>query len=98
MTVSSSHLTDPLRRAEQSAGGIDVLATAGADGGEDAVGCEVVAQLFHPRLVSPMEGHVGNLVEADEVDAAVEALEQGYDLAGVGRGVVDAAEDDILKR
>ena len=43
--------SDFLRGAEQTAGGIDVLAAAGTDGGEDAMLGEVITELLHLLII-----------------------------------------------
>ena len=45
-----------------------------------------------------MQGHVRNLMETDEVDTALKAMEQTHDGLGVSLRIVKSAEDDILKR
>ena len=37
-------------------------------------------------------------MEADEVDTAFKAVEQTHDGLGMSLGIVESAEDDILKR
>ena len=37
-------------------------------------------------------------MEADEVDAALQSIEQAHELAGIGHGVVDSVEEDVLER
>ena len=85
-------------RREQSAGRVDVLSAAGTDGGEDAVLGEIVAEALHGGIVGSMQVDVGNLVKADEVDAAVESLEQADEFTGVGGGVVESAKHDVFER
>ena len=45
-----------------------------------------------------MKVHIGNLVETDEVDAAVESFEQSDEFAGMRGGVVDTAKHDVFER
>ena len=61
---------------EKSACCPDVLASGGSDGGSDTVVVEVVAEVLHGVDVNLLEWHVGYLVPSDEVDSAVEAVEQ----------------------
>ena len=58
---------------------------------------EVVAKAQHGFIVNALERSVGNIVEADEVDAAVQAIEQGDQRAGMVHTVVDTLEHDILE-
>lgn len=67
---------------------LDVLAPRGADRGLNAAGGQRVAEADH-RLVAGREvGRVGNPVEADQVDAAFDAVQQARQFADVARGVV----------
>ena len=59
---------------------------------------EVVAEPLHLLLAGAVERHIGNLMETDEVDVAVEPFEQPADGLGMGLAVVDAAEDDVFER
>ena len=59
---------------------------------------EIVAEILHLLLVGAVQRHIWNLVESDEVYAAVEALEQMHKFLGVCRGVVESVEDDVLER
>ena len=86
------------RCAQQSAGGEDVLAAGCPDGGEDAMRREVVAQPFHLLLIGSVEVTVGNLVETDEVDAALQSSQQAHGFTGMALGVVESAKDNIFKR
>ena len=59
---------------------------------------EVVAEGFHLLLAGTVERHVGYLMEANEVDVAVESFQQPADGLGVSLTVVDTAKDDVLER
>ena len=59
---------------------------------------EIVAQLFHLRVIGTMQWHVGNLVEPDEIDAAFQSCKQSHDGLRVVERVVDTTENDVLKR
>ncbi len=74
-----------LRRTQQAAGGLDVLAARGADRRLDAFGRQRVAEADHRLVVGREVGRSGNSVEADEVDAALDAVEQAAQLADVAR-------------
>jgi len=87
-----------LGRREQAAGGKDVLSAGGADGGEEAVGGEIVAQACHALGTDAVEGCVGDVVEAYQIDAAVQVFEKVEEGVGMAQRVVDAVEDDIFKR
>lgn len=67
-----SYLSYLLRCAQQSAGSIDILSTAGADGGEHTVLGQIVAELLHLLVAHSLQRDVGNLMEAYQVEAAVE--------------------------
>ena len=73
------------------------MSSGGADGGGDAAAGEVVAEVDHAGIIGAVEGGVGDLVEAYEVDAAVEGCEESEQGVGVGIAVVEASEDDVLK-
>ena len=47
------------------------MTTAGTNGGEDSVRGEIVTELLHLLVIHSVERNVRNLVEADEVEAAV---------------------------
>ena len=83
---------------EHAAGGHYVLAARGAYGGGDSFGVEGVAEALHLFGGGGEQVGAGDRVEADEVHAAVEAVEASGKLVAVARGVVDAAEHDILER
>ena len=68
--------SDFLRGAEQTAGGVDVLAAAGTDGGEDAMLGEVITELLHLLIIHTLQRDVWNLMETDQVEAAVKSLHQ----------------------
>ena len=85
-------------RIQQTAGCIDILSSAGAYGGEDAMTGEVVAKFFHLPVVNPLEGYVGDLMETDQVDTTVESLQQSENLLGMSLRVVNPLEYDIFER
>lgn len=62
--------------SEHTAGGGDVLAARGAYGGGDAEFVEAVAECGHSCLVGGVQVAVGDGMEADEVDAALQPFEQ----------------------
>ena len=93
-----SYLSYLLRCAQQSAGSIDVLSTAGADGGEHTVLGQIVAELLHLLVAHSLQRDVGNLMEAYQVEAAVEPLHQPDDGLGVLHAVVQPLEDDVFER
>ena len=47
--------SDFLRGAEQAAGGVDVLAAAGTDGGEDTMLGEVITELLHLLIIHTLQ-------------------------------------------
>ena len=59
---------------------------------------EIVAETLHGGFVGSMKVHIGNLVETDEVDAAVESFEQSDEFAGMRGGVVNTAKHDVFER
>src|SRR5574344_74742 len=87
-----------MRSGQQSAGSKDVLSPAGAYRGGDAVCVQIVADALHPALVGTVELYARYLVEAYQVDAALQSVEQLYDFADMRRAVIDTPEDDILER
>ena len=82
---------------EQSTGSEDVLTTTGTYGGEHTVLGEIVAKVFHLLVVGTMKGHVGDGVEAYEIDPALQTIDKAHYLASMHHRVVDTAEDDILE-
>ncbi len=82
---------------QQSAGSEDVFAAAGTYGAGHTMPRQVVAHPQHSLLRSTVEGRVGNLVEANQVDAALQRREQAHQLASMAFRVVQAAEDDVLE-
>ena len=71
-----SDFSDLFRGAEQTAGCIDVLAAASTDRGENTVGSEVITELLHLLIVHTLQRDIGNLMEADEIETAIEPLHQ----------------------
>ena len=65
-----SDFSNLLRGAEQAAGGVDVLAAAGTDGGENTMLGEVITELLHLLVVHTLQRDVGNLMETDEIETA----------------------------
>ena len=57
-----------------------------------------VTELLHLLIIHPMQWDVWNLVETDEVDTAVEPLQELDDRLGMLHTVVHTLEDDILER
>ena len=92
-----TNLANLLRCAEQSAGGIDVLSTAGTDGGENTVGGEVITELLHLLVIHSVQRNVWNRMESDEIEAAVETFHQLDDGLGMLHTVVHTLEDDVLE-
>ena len=68
--------SDFLRGAEQTASGVDVLAAAGTDSGENTMGSEVITELLHLLIVHTLQRDVGNLMEADEIETAIKPPEK----------------------
>ena len=93
-----AHLSNLLGGAEQATGRIDVLPPRGAYGGEDTVAGEIIAKLLHPPFICAMQGHIRYLMEANEIDAASQALEELDDLARMVQRIVDTTEDNVLER
>ena len=58
---------------------------------------EIVAKCLHLLVVGSMQRDVGDGVEADEIDPALQALDEPHYLAGMHHRVVDTTEDDILE-
>lgn len=87
-----------LRGTQQSASGIDVLSTAGTNRSENSMRGQEVTELLHLLIIHPMQWDVWNLVETDEVDTAVEPLQELDDRLGMLHTVVHTLEDDILER
>ena len=58
---------------------------------------EVVAQRNHLLIAHAFERRVGNVVEADKVDAAVQPVEQADKGIGMAARVVNALENDVFK-
>ena len=92
-----SDFSNLLRGAEQAAGGIDVLAAAGTDGGENTMLGEVITELLHLLVVHTLQRDVGNLMEADEIETAIQTLHQFDDGLGMLHAVVHALEHDVLE-
>ena len=82
---------------QESASGVDVLASRRTDGGEKSTAVEVVAEVLESALVGGAEGGVGDGVETDEIDAAVEGSQQAHEGVGMAVAVVEAVEDDVLE-
>ena len=62
------------------------------------MGRQVVAQGLHSLLVGAWQVDTRDLVEADQVYAAVQPLQQTHDLAAVEGRIVQPAEADVLER
>jgi hypothetical protein len=56
-----------------------------------------VTQLFHAPFVTSGKVYAGYLVEADEVHPALQSTQQLHDGTGVGRGVVQSGETNVLE-
>ena len=83
-----SDFSNLLRGAEQAAGGVDVLAAAGTDGGENTMLGEVITELLHLLIIHTLQRNVWNLVETNQVEAAVKSLLQFDDGLGMLHAVV----------
>ena len=86
--------SDFLRGAEQTASGVDVLAAAGTDGGEDTMLGEVITELLHLLIIHTLQRNVWNLVETNQVEAAVKSLHQLDDGLGMLHTVVYALRSE----
>ena len=82
---------------EHTACGEDVLPPRSPDGSEDAMVSEIVSESRHLVHIHSIEWHIGYLMESDEVDTAVQSIEQPNERLGVGECVVESFEDDVLK-
>ena len=59
--------------------------------------CEKIAQFYHLFVAYALKWHTGNGMVADEIYAAVYAVEQLYKLACMECGFVHALEYDVLE-
>ena len=76
-----------------AAGGKDVFASRTADGGRQAMLCEVIPEKSHLLLVRCREIAVHAFMKTDEVDAAVQPFEQSQQFLGMTqRGIVLPAD------
>ena len=100
LTCKNRALLPVLRRrgAQQSAGGLNVLAPRSADGGLYSLRRQRVAEADHRLVVGREEGRSGDFVEPDQVYAALDAVQQAAQLADMPRRVVQAAHHDIFER
>ena len=78
-----AYFANLLRGTQQAAGCIDVLSTAGTDGCKHAVRGKVIAELLHLFVIHALQWNIWNLVEADEVETAVQSLYQLDDCLGM---------------
>ena len=65
---------DFLRGTQQATSCVDVLSTAGTDGGEDPMISKEIAKLLHLGIIDTMERNVWNRMETNEVYAAIQSL------------------------
>ena len=59
---------------------------------------KIVPELLHLLVVNPTEGHIGDGVEANEIEPAIQAFHQFDDGLGMIQRIVDTAEHYIFKR
>ena len=95
--IPVAYLVYDLRSREQPTRSKDVLSPAGTYGRENAMTCQIVAEVFHCMFIRPMKRHAWNLVKAYQVDAAFQSMQQLDEFTGMGHAFVHAAEDDVFK-
>ena len=87
----------PALPAELAAGRADLLAPTLPDEYRIIGGPQDGLELQDPFRRRWQEGQVGVLVEGDEVDLGLQAAQEPDKLAGVGRGVVEVSNQDVVE-
>jgi len=82
---------------ELAASGVDVASAGKADERRDSRGDEDGLEGENALGVGHGVRDLGAGVESDEVDLGAEPADEVDDFAGLGRVVVDAAKQDVLK-
>ena len=59
---------------------------------------EIIAELLHLLVVYAVQRNVGNGVEANQINPAIQPLQQLYDFLCVAFRIVHTLENDILER
>ena len=76
----------------------DVFSTGGTDGGEQPVRSQIVAEGKHTFCIRAFQIHSGDGMKTNQVYPAIKPPQQLEQLFGINRRIVDALEENILKR
>src|ERR1700675_2476715 len=82
---------------ELAAGGMDVVAAGSSDVDLKSVGAELVLKFFDLLLRRSSKRAALVRIERNEIDLRADTAKQPRESPGVGGGMIDAAEQDVLE-